>query len=355
MSKTILRAIFAVAFATTGFLLGSEAFTHLISLRVASQGWLVALKVLAPTAGAVLGLFVVPLAQSIFELELGQTEKALEKLTQPQLMGGAIGLIAGLLIAWLVKSVLFEFIAGAGTAARYIAILLFIFLGVFTACLGARVGAKQRIGSLARSVQGDACAPKLLDTSAIIDGRLAEIAQSGFLEGPLIVPRFVLQELQGIADSADASKRVRGRYGLEMLAKLQESAPLEIDERDYEGVGVDAKLLRAAHEMNAKLITNDYNMSRVAQVEGVRALSVNALSDALKYVVLPGEELRVALIRDGKEAGQAVGYLDDGTMIVVEQGRRFIGEQVEVSVATVLRTVAGRMIFAKLKARAEAS
>jgi uncharacterized protein YacL len=355
MSKTILRAIFAVAFAITGFLLGSEVFAHLIALRVSSQAWLVALKILAPSACAVLGLYLVPLAQSVFELELGETEKALERLTPPQLVGGAIGLIAGLLIAWLMKSVLFEFIVGAGHAASYIAILLFILVGVFTAYLGARVGARQRIGSLARSAEGYGPAPKLLDTSAIIDGRIVEIAQSGFLEGSLIVPRFVLRELQGIADSADASKRVRGRYGLEMLAKLQELIPLEIDERDYEGTGVDAKLLRAAHDMNAKLITNDYNLSRVAQVEGVRALSVNALSDALKFVVLPGEELRVALIRDGKEAGQAVGYLNDGTMIVVEQGRRFIGEQVEVCVATVLRTVAGRMIFAKLKARAEAS
>jgi uncharacterized protein YacL len=355
MSKTILRAIFAVAFATTGFLLGSELFAHLIALRVASRGWLVVLKIAMPTAGVVLGLVVVPRAQSIFELELGATEKALEKLPPPQLMGGAIGLIAGLLIAWLVKSVLFDFITGAGHAARYIAILIFILCGVFTAYLGARVGAKQRIGSPARSNEERSSTPKLLDTSAIIDGRIVEIVQSGFLEGPLIVPRFVLQELQGIADSADASKRTRGRYGLEMLAKLQELVQLEIYERDYEDASVDAKLLRAARDMNAKVITTDYNLSRVAHVEGVRALSVNALGDALKCVALPGEELRVALIRDGKEAGQAVGYLDDGTMIVVEQGRRFIGEQVDVCVATVLRTVAGRMIFAKLKQRAEPS
>jgi uncharacterized protein YacL len=354
MSKTILRAIFAVAFASTGFLLGSEVFAHLIALRVASQAWLVVLKVLAPTAGAVLGIFVVPLAQSIFELELGETEKALERLTPPQLAGGAIGLIAGLLVAWLVKSVLFEFITGAGRSASYIALLLFVLVGVFTAYLGARVGAKQRIGQLARSSdEGFSSTPKLLDTSVIVDGRIVEIAQSGFLEGPIVVPRFVLRELQTIADSADASKRVRGRYGLEMLAKLQELIAVDIDERDYEDAGVDAKLLRAAREMNAKLITNDYNLSRVAHVEGVRALSVNTLSDALKCVVLPGEELHVALLREGKEAGQAVGYLDDGTMIVVEQGRRFIGEEVDVSVATVLRTIAGRMIFAKIKQRAE--
>jgi uncharacterized protein YacL len=258
-------------------------------------------------------------------------------------------LIAGLLVAWLVKSVLFEFITGAGRSASYIAVLIFILSGVFAAYLGARVGAKQRIGSLAHLGELSSPAPKLLDTSVIIDGRIVEIAQSGFLEGPFIVPRFVLRELQTVADSADAGKRVRGRYGLEMLAKLQEIVPLEIDERDYEDVGVDAKLLRAAHEMNAKLITNDYNLSRVAQVEGVRTLSVNVLADALKCVTLPGEELRVTLAREGKEPGQAVGYLDDGTMIVVEQGRRFIGAEADVVVAAVLRTAAGRMIFAKLK------
>ena len=230
------------------------------------KAWLIVLKILAPTAGAVLGIFIVPLAQALFELELGETEKALERLTPPQLAGGAIGLIAGLLIAWLVKSVLFEFITGAGRSASYIAVLIFILSGVFTAYLGARVGAKQRIGSLARMGDVSSPAPKLLDTSVIIDGRIVEIAQSGFLDGPLIVPRFVLRELQTIADSADAGKRVRGRYGLEMLAKLQEIVSLEIDERDYEDVGVDAKLLRAAHEMNAKLITNDSdNLSRVAR------------------------------------------------------------------------------------------
>lgn len=351
MSASVLRGVFAVVFATTGFLLGCEFFTHVIAPRVAGQSWSFAFLIAMPVLGGVAGLFLAPLTQTAFDRALKETERALERLTSTQLAGGVTGLIAGLLIAWLVKSVLLDLVVGAGRAASYIAVLLFMLIGFFAVYLGARVGSKQRIGALAANASHEEkpVVRKLIDTSAVIDGRIVEIAQSGFLEGPIVVPRFVLRELQMVADSADAGKRVRGRYGLEMLAKLQECVLVEIDERDYEEKGVDAKLLCAARETHAKIISNDYNLSRVAHVEGVRVLNVNALADALKSVVLPGEELRVALTRDGKEAGQAVGYLDDGTMIVVEQGRRFLGEEVEVCVSTVLRTVAGRMIFAKIK------
>ncbi|HXF34583.1 MAG TPA: TRAM domain-containing protein, partial [Candidatus Acidoferrales bacterium] len=168
-------------------------------------------------------------------------------------------------------------------------------------------------------------------------------------EGPLVLPRFVLRELQQIADSVDAMRRTRGRRGLDVLTKLQELAPLDISERDYEGLLVDAKLVRLAAETRGKLLTNDYNLNRVAHVEGVEVLNINELANAVKPVVLPGEEMTVAIIRDGKEHHQGVGYLDDGTMIVVENGKRLIGETVEVQVTSVLQTIAGRMIFAKLK------
>jgi uncharacterized protein YacL len=190
----------------------------------------------------------------------------------------------------------------------------------------------------------------LIDTSVIVDGRVIEIVESGFLEGPLVLPRFVLRELQLIADSADPMKRTRGRRGLDVLTKLQELTTLDIAEVDYHDlVGVDAKLVRMARERGAKLVTNDYNLNRVAHVEGVAVLNVNELAGAVKPVVLPGEELHVAIVRDGKEAHQGVGYLDDGTMIVVENGRRLIGEESDVQVTSVLQTVAGRMIFAKVK------
>jgi len=355
MSTTLLRISFMAVFAVAGFLLGREAYVHLISLHVANGTWLIALTIVVPVAGALLGLFAAPVAQSIFEVELDSVERTLERLTPNQIVGGAIGLIAGLVIAFLVKSVLFEFISSASVAGRYVVNVAYIVLSLFAAYLGARVGSKQQLGSLAAgrtpgAAPAPALVPKLIDTSVIVDGRILEIVESGFLEGPLVLPRFVLRELQLIADSVDAMKRARGRRGLEVLAKLQETVPLEIVDQDYADLtGVDAKLVRMGRERSAKLLTNDYNLNRVANVEGVAVLNINELAGAVKPVVLPGEELHVAIVRDGKEAHQGVGYLDDGTMIVVENGRRLMGEETDVQVTSVLQTVAGRMIFAKVK------
>jgi uncharacterized protein YacL len=355
-STSILRLVFAVVFATTGFLLGREAFLHLISLHVASEGWLIALTIGAPVAGALIGVFLAPLAQVTFEHQLAQVEEAVARLAPGQIAGGAVGLIAGLLIAWLVKSVLFEFVTTAGRAGGYIAIVLYLIFSLFAAYLGARVGAKQSLPSLGAGGLGGfgasaGGAPKLIDTSVIVDGRIVEIVASGFLDGPLVLPRFVLRELHLIADSADSIKRLRGRRGLEVLAKLQEIVTLEISERDYDdaGGGVDAKLVRLALERNGKIVTNDYNLNRVAHVEGVAVLNINELVNAVKPVVLPGEEMHVTIVRDGKESHQGVGYLEDGTMIVVENGRRLMGEDVDVQVTSVLQTAAGRMIFARPK------
>jgi uncharacterized protein YacL len=354
MSTTILRIIFAAVFATTGFVLGQELFTNLISLHVANQLWPIVLKIIVPIIGAVIGAFLAPVAQTFFETQLNEVEELMERLAPGQLVGGVVGLIIGLVIAFLVKAVLAEFANNTGRAGGYIANVLYILFSIFAAYLGARVGSKQPISKLGgrKSDANEVTAvPKVIDTSVIVDGRILEIVQSGFLEGPLVLPRFVLRELQLIADSLDAMKRTRGRRGLEILAKLQEATPLEIAERDYDDVGgaVDAKLVRLARERNAKLVTNDYNLNRVAQVEGVIVLNINELAGAVKPVVLPGEELHVQIVRDGKEAHQGVGYLDDGTMIVVENGRRLIGEETDVQVTSVLQTVAGRMIFAKVK------
>jgi uncharacterized protein YacL len=350
VSATLLRVLFAAVFGTTGFFLGRDAYTHALSLHVASQFWQVTLLIVAPIVGALIGVFVAPIAAVAFETELLAVERAIERLAPSELVGGAVGLIAGLVIAFLIKSVLFEFITFAGRVGSYVAIVLYIFVSIFAAYLGARVGAKQRVSIPALGVSSSTNgAPKIIDTSVIIDGRILEIVQSGFLEGPLVLPRFVLRELQQIADSVDAMRRTRGRRGLDVLTKLQEAAPLDISERDFEGLAVDAKLVRLAVERRGKLLTNDYNLNRVAHVEGVEVLNINELANAVKPVVLPGEELNVAIIRDGKEHHQGVGYLDDGTMIVVENGRRLIGETIDVQVTSVLQTVAGRMIFAKLK------
>ena len=192
----------------------------------------------------------------------------------------------------------------------------------------------------------------LLDTSAIIEGRIADISQTGFVSGALLVPRFVLNELQRIADSADTMRRNRGRRGLEMLNRLQKdtTVPIEITDADVEDVvEVDGKLVKMARTLHCPIITNDFNLNRVAELQGVKVLNINELANAVKPVLLPGEDIFIKIMQDGKELGQGVGYLDDGTMIVVEGGRQFMGMTIEVSVTRVLQTVAGRMIFAHPK------
>jgi uncharacterized protein YacL len=190
----------------------------------------------------------------------------------------------------------------------------------------------------------------VVDTSAVIDGRIADIARTGFILGTLVVPRFVLDELQRIADSPDATRRNRGRRGLEMLTALQKDPvmPVEVVEATYpEITEVDAKLVAYARDHAAAILTNDFNLNRVAELQGIRVLNINELANAVKSVVHPGEEMRVRIIQEGKEAGQGVGYLDDGTMIVVEGGLRFLEREVPITVTRVLQTVAGRMIFAQ--------
>lgn len=194
--------------------------------------------------------------------------------------------------------------------------------------------------------------PILLDTSTIIDGRIADISQTGFIIGTLVVPRFVLNELQRIADSADTMRRNRGRRGLEILNRLQKDAtvPIEIVDNDVEGIAdVDGKLVKMARDIHCLIITNDFNLNRVAELQGVKVLNINELANAIKPVLLPGEDIHIKIMQDGKELNQGVGYLDDGTMIVVENGRQFMGTSIEVTVTRVLQTVAGRMIFAHPK------
>ncbi|MEO8247285.1 MAG: PIN domain-containing protein [Chloroflexota bacterium] len=190
----------------------------------------------------------------------------------------------------------------------------------------------------------------VVDTSAVIDGRIADIAKTGFIMGSLVVPRFILDELQRIADSPDAMRRTRGRRGLEILTALQRDAvtPVTVDEETYPEIAeVDAKLIAFARDHEAAILTNDFNLNRVAEIQGIRVLNVNELANAVKSVVHPGEEMSVRIIQDGKEPGQGVGYLDDGTMIVVEGGSRFMEKEIPITVTRVLQTVAGRMIFAQ--------
>jgi len=349
-----LRIAFIVVFGVAGFLLGREAYISVFSPHFASEAMQLAFLVGSPVIGALLGALTAPLAQALFEGQMSVAEGAIDRLTPAEIAGGAVGLVVGLLIAFLIKGIVFELISDVGRAGTYIAIVLYLIVAIFTSYLGAKIGAKTRIVPVPRTAAATSAGgpPKLIDTSAIVDGRIVDIVETGFLEGVLVVPRFVLRELQAIADSMDPLKRTRGRRGFDVLSRLQELSSFEISERDYDDMAmgnVDARLVRLAQELSAKLVTNDYNLNRVAHVEGVAVLNVNELANAVKPVVLPGEELHVAVIREGKEGHQGVGYLEDGTMIVVEHGRRLIGEETDVVVTSVLQTVAGRMIFAKPK------
>lgn len=213
---------------------------------------------------------------------------------------------------------------------------------------GIRLSGPGQPGKVRMGIKGK----NLVDTSAIIDGRIADISSAGFIQGTLLIPRFVLQELQHIADSADPARRARGRRGLEMLNKLQkESAdPVQILDMDVEGAAeVDGKLVQLARELNCSIITTDFGLNRVAELQEVMVLNINKLANAVRPVLLPGEELEVRIVQEGKEYGQGVGFLDDGTMVVVEGGRRYLNSRVGTVVTRVLQTATGRMVFAQLK------
>ena len=264
-----------------------------------------------------------------------------------------IGLVVGLFIAFLVSTLT------SGITIRWLAFILNVIIYLFFGYLGWTLMRKRKNefnspAWLKRKTgkAGGMARPKVLDTSVIIDGRIADICNTGIIEGTLIVPKFVLHELQHIADNPDALKRNRGRRGLDILKMMQEEGkiPLKIVENDYEDVPeVDGKLIRLAMELDGVVVTNDYNLNKVAGVQSVSVLNINELTNAVKPLALPGEEMAATIVKEGKEPGQGVAYLDDGTMIVVEGGKRLLGEATAVIVTSVLQTAAGRMIFAKLK------
>ena len=279
--------------------------------------------------------------------------RAVEKLSEAG--AGEFGLataaiVVGLLMGLLIGIPLAQLPGPAG-ALLPPAVALFLAFMMFAAAMYKRDVLLPALAGLIPGLRGRAASNRVVvDTSAIIDGRISDIARTGFILGTLVVPRFVLDELQRIADSPDALRRNRGRRGLEMLSALQKDAvsPVEVSEATYPEIGeVDAKLMAFARDHEAAILTNDYNLNRVADLQGIRVLNINELANAVKAVVHPGEEMSVRIIQEGKEAGQGVGYLDDGTMIVVEGGIRYLERDVPITVTRVLQTVAGRMIFAQ--------
>ena len=332
---------------------------------------------LGAVLGGIIGFFVSPFFIRKLKRFSIWVEVQLNKMPIHDVIAGAVGLAVGLIIANLLGNA-FSKIPVIGD---YIPVIFSIVLGY----LGIHIMIKKRKeivelfdflprfvkeysknkeiknAAPAAAMAGTAATPppvaenklyKLLDTSVIIDGRIADICQSGFIEGTLLIPVFVLEELQHIADSSDLLKRTRGRRGLDILQRIRTESHMqvEIDNRDFDDITeVDSKLVRLGQIVGGKIITNDYNLNKVSELRGVPVLNINELSNAVKPVVIPGETMRVNVVKEGKESGQGVAYLDDGTMIVIENGRRHINTTIDVDVTSALQTAAGRMIFAKPK------
>ena len=261
------------------------------------------------------------------------------------------GLIAGLVVAFLASTLVARF--KPAWVVLVIDVILYIAFGYLGwSAMSRRKGQFPIPAAGGHGKAHGSARPKLLDTSVIIDGRIAEICDTGIIEGEIIVPSFVLRELQHIADSSDGLRRNRGRRGLDILKGMQDkkSVPITVVSTDYKDVDeVDAKLILMASELGGVVVTNDYNLNKVAAVRKVPVFNINELANALKPIAMPGEEMSVFVVKEGKEAGQGIGYMDDGTMIVIENGRRLVGETVDVTVTSVLQTSAGRMIFARVK------
>ncbi|CDQ41445.1 putative PIN and TRAM-domain containing protein precursor [Virgibacillus salexigens] len=359
--KKIVHLFFIILGGTVGYLYVPDILTL---LDFTDANW-----VFSPYVGTVIGAIIFfLLSYWLVDYIVGflkWVEEALIKLPVGDLFFGSLGLMAGLIIAFLVNIPLTDI--NIELVSQVLPLFTTILLGYF----GFQVGFRRRdeflnllnINKKEREKrkpaeneqqQVSAISPKakILDTSVIIDGRIADICQTNFLEGTIVIPQFVLGELQHIADSSDVLKRNRGRRGLDVLNRIQKELPVKVEiyEGDFEDIHeVDSKLIKLAKVIDGIVVTNDFNLNKVCDLQSVHVLNINDLANAVKPVVLPGEELVVQVIKDGKEHNQGIAYLDDGTMIVVEEGRDYIGKTIEVLITSVLQTSAGRMIFAKPK------
>jgi len=344
----ILRIVGMIVLAVSGLIWGLQLAQF--SPQDAARTTLV-FSLIGALAGLILTPYFTTRPARAFRSLLG-------RMTAESLFAGLTGLIVGLLIAALLAFPLSMLPQPFSQILPFIGVLIFSYFGVslFVMRQGDIMGL---IGTISGRNEGGASTSWtnlnrtiLLDTSVIIDGRVGDIAKTGFLPGTLLIPRFVLNELQYIADSADGTRRQRGRRGMEVLAELQKlpNVLVRISDINVEGVReVDDKLVVLGKQLKSPVLTNDYNLNRVAELQGVTVLNINELANAVKSVVLPGESLRINIMQEGKEYGQGVGYMDDGTMVVVENGKEYIGEYMEVNITKVLQTAAGRMIFGRVE------
>lgn len=303
---------------------------------------------LAAAAGAVVCVVIL-----LFELRI-------REITLKRLIGAAAGSLLGILGAYLISLVLDKALAGDRSVLPFLEVTILLWMTYCGLAVGAHKGEMLNLAALGGVFGGEVSAKqqfKILDTSVIIDGRIADIVETGFLDGVLVIPQFVLRELQLVADSADSMKRNRGRRGLDILQKIQKDPDLHVRivEEDFPNVReVDMKLIELAKVYSCKVVTNDFNLNKVATLHGVEVLNINELANALKPVVLPGETMKVFILKEGKEFNQGVAYLDDGTMVVVDHAKKLINRNVEITVTSVLQTTAGKMIFGRYDDRVHA-
>ena len=367
--EALISKIIRILMSILGFLLGTTTYSSLAKYFPQIKFGIDNIYLISMVAGLLLAVLFYLISPWIFNKVrafIKILDKEISKYPQTDILLGVTGLIVGLVIAYLSVGGLFGSISGMPLIKTILSIIIYIFMGY----IGVKITLKSRddlfnlnklsrlssnIGkekSSKKDHAGKAIPPKVLDTSVIIDGRIADICRTGFIEGKLIIPKFVLNELQHIADSSDDLKRVRGRRGLDILNIIQKELDIEVQitEKDFDDIPeVDSKLLKLAQVMNGKVVTNDYNLNKVAQFQGVEVLNINELANAVKPVAIPGEEMVAQVVKEGKESNQGIAYLDDGTMIVVEGGKKHIGETINVLVTSVLQTSAGRMIFGKPK------
>lgn len=350
MFNKVLKFTFAIVGAITGLTLVNALFS-VYNFNITQSIKLIAFCAVSMA----LALVLYSTADKITGFLMGtldNIEKNLQNMTLYELLISSIGLIFGLIVANL-SMIPISKVDIIGVPISIIVNILFGTTGVYIALRKRNEALFNPFTFNKKEKKNDA---KILDTSAIIDGRIVDICRTGFLEGVLIIPNYVLDELRKISDSADALKRNRGRRGFEIINILQKELkfPVKVENFDYPEIGdVDEKLLKSAKQLNGTIITVDYNLNRSASVQDVHVLNINDLANAVKPIALPGEEMTIQIVKDGKENGQGIGYLDDGTMIVVEGGKNHIGETLAVAVTSVLQTSAGRMIFAKPKYKIE--
>ena len=369
MLKKVLRGIFTIIGLVIGYIVGYAVLNNPtvkeVNFLSTAVGTVSSTIFIMLIFGVILFLISPRIYNSISNL-IEYAEKNIQKLSATEILYAAIGIIIAVgitsLIGYPIRKISQLLDPDLGAALGSIIILL---LNLVAAIIGADVFIKKKdsismlLGGLKKGTGKEKkhkpvvkTIAKILDTSVIIDGRIFDICKTGFVEGPLVIPNFILDELRHISDSSDSLKRNRGRRGLDILNKIQKELDIEtqIWEGDFPEIAeVDSKLLKLAQVLKGKVVTNDFNLNKVAEFQGVPVLNINELANAIKPVVLPGEEMKVLVVKDGKEPTQGVAYLDDGTMIVVEGGRKFMGSPLDVIVTSVLQTAAGRMIFAKLK------